>query len=224
MPYCALSHANPGLISAVIGTITVVGHVQGAAPEPGPAERAIAATRRLAEEGGYEAVQIRDVVRLTGLSSATIYRYFSSKDQLIAAAHLDFVRQLRADGTGDSDAESAAERVAEFLHRTCEALARSPKLGQAFVLALGSTDPGVRGLRQEQDAVVNEIVKAAIEGEPVDADEFVVLLGLAWQGALYSWAHGELSIEEIDALLQRVARVLLAGVVDVTALSDVQVR
>jgi AcrR family transcriptional regulator len=183
-----------------------------AAAESSPRERAIAATRQLAARGGYDAVQIRDVVRLTGLSSATIYRYFSSKDQLIAAAHLDFVRRLQAQGGGVVEAGSAADRVAELLHRTCEALARSPNLGRAFVLALGSTDPGVRVPRLEQDAIVEQMIKAAIAGEPVDADEFVLLLGLAWQGALYSWAHGRFTIDEVDAVLQRSARVLLAGI------------
>lgn len=189
-------------------------------PESNPRARAIAATRELAERGGYEAVQIRDVVRLTGLSSATIYRYFSSKDQLIAAAHLDWIRKLRADFDAVDAADTASGRVAELLHRTCRALARSPNLGQALVLALGSTDPGVRELRVEQDAIVNGMLKTAIAGEPVDADEFVVLLGLAWQGALYAWAHGQLTIDEVDRLLQRTAGLLLAGAEATKAAAD----
>jgi AcrR family transcriptional regulator len=178
--------------------------------ERNPRQRAIDATRTLAEQGGYEAVQIRDIVRLTGLSSATIYRYFSSKDHLIAATHLDFIWALRED-TADLDGGTAPDRVATLLHRTCTALAASPNLGKAFVFALGSSDLNIRALRGAQDAVAAEMVKKALGDDVVDADEFILLLGLAWEGALYSWAHGELALDEVDVLLQRVARVLLAG-------------
>jgi AcrR family transcriptional regulator len=73
--------------------------------------RAVAAARELAEEGGYEAVQIRDVVARTGLSSATIYRHFSSKDHLIAAAQLEWNRTLPAARRKLPAGGTAADRV-----------------------------------------------------------------------------------------------------------------
>jgi TetR/AcrR family transcriptional regulator, cholesterol catabolism regulator len=73
--------------------------------------RAVEAARELAEEGGYEAVQIRDVVARTGLSSATIYRHFSSKDHLIAAAQLEWNRTLPAARRKLPAGGTAADRV-----------------------------------------------------------------------------------------------------------------
>ena len=92
-------------------------------------------------------MQIRDVVARTGLSSATIYRHFSSKDHLIASAHLEWNRALprRYPGAGS---RSAAGRVAALLHQTCVALEASPNLGRAVVFAIGSVRsrrPGLPG-------------------------------------------------------------------------------
>ena len=47
-------------------------------------ERVIAAAVDLASEGGYDAVQMRDVATTAGVALGTIYRYFSSKDHLLA--------------------------------------------------------------------------------------------------------------------------------------------
>jgi AcrR family transcriptional regulator len=174
--------------------------------------RAVAAARELAEEGGYEAVQIRDVVARTGLSSATIYRHFSSKDHLIAAAQLEWNRTLPAARRKLPPGGSAADRVCELIHRTCVSFGRAPNLGKALMLALGSPDPGVRSCRAEADELVILTIRDAIGDDLADPDAVLLPLGLAWQGALFSWAHDRLSIKEVDELLQGTVRLLFAGV------------
>lgn len=176
-----------------------------------PQQRAIAAARQLAEEGGYDAVQIRDVVARTGLSSATIYRHFSSKDHLIAAAQLEWNRTLPAMRRRLPAGGTAADRVTELLHRTCVAFGRAPKLGKALVLALGSADPGVRACRAEADELVLSTMREAIGDELRDPDLVLQPLTLAWHGALLAWAHDRMTIAEVDDLLERTTRLLLAG-------------
>ena len=172
--------------------------------------RAIEAARDLAEEGGYDAVQIRDVVARTGLSSATIYRHFSSKDHLIASAHLEWNRALprRYPGAGS---RTAAGRVAALLHQTCAALESSPNLGRAVVFAIGASDPGAQACRAEAIEVLLGYLREAIADEIPRPERLLEPLSLAWGGALYAWAHGQLSLEEVDRRLQRTARLLLAG-------------
>jgi AcrR family transcriptional regulator len=181
--------------------------------------RAVAAARQLAQEGGYEAVQIRDIVARTGLSSATIYRHFSSKDHLIAAAQLEWNRTLPAARRKLPAGGTAADRVAELIHRTCVSFGRAPNLGKALMLALGSPDPGVRSCRVEADQLVIDTIRDAIGDDLPDPDLVLLPLGLAWQGALFSWAHDRLSIKEVDELLQRTVRLLFAGVAAIAPVS-----
>jgi AcrR family transcriptional regulator len=176
-----------------------------------PQQRAIAAARALAEEGGYDAVQIRNVVARTGLSTATIYRHFSSKDHLIAAAQLEWTRSLPDTRRRLPAGGTAADRVVELVHRTCTAFGRSPNLGKALMLTLGSPDPGVRECLAEADELVLRTVREAIGDELPDPEVVLGPLGIAWHGALLAWAHDHMALEEVDALLQRTIRLLFAG-------------
>jgi AcrR family transcriptional regulator len=157
-------------------------------------------------------------VARSGLSSATIYRHFSSKDHLIAAAQLEWNKTLPAARRKLRAGGSAADRVTELIHRTCVSFGRAPNLGKALMLALGSPDPGVRACRAESDRLVIDTIRDAIGDDLADPDLVMLPLGLAWQGALFSWAHDRLSIKEVDELLTLTVRLLFAGVAASTPL------
>ena len=49
----------------------------------------------LAAEGGYDAVQMRDVAATAQVALGTIYRYFASKDHLLAATLVEWTKDLQ---------------------------------------------------------------------------------------------------------------------------------
>ena len=51
-------------------------------------ERIVAAAVELLDHAEYDDVQMRDVAERAGVALATVYRYFSSKEHLYAAAIL----------------------------------------------------------------------------------------------------------------------------------------
>ena len=57
-------------------------------------QRVVAAAMELGSAGGYDAVQMRDVATTADVALGTIYRYFSSKDHLLAEALVEWVRDL----------------------------------------------------------------------------------------------------------------------------------
>ncbi|MGW9212582.1 TetR/AcrR family transcriptional regulator [Embleya sp. NPDC055664] len=173
--------------------------------------RAIDATRDLAAEGGYDSVQMRDVVRLSRLSSATIYRHFSSKDHLLAATHLEWIAALERSGAARPDGANAAERVCAILRDTCRTMARHPRLTAALIHALGSSDPGVGDCHREINRIMNTMFRTALADEVTNADEFVHLLGIAWEGALFSWAFGRMTMTEVEHTICRATHLLLLG-------------
>ncbi|WP_406283731.1 TetR/AcrR family transcriptional regulator [Embleya sp. NBC_00896] len=173
--------------------------------------RAIDATRDLAAAGGYDSVQMRDVVRLSRLSSATIYRHFSSKDHLLAATHLEWIAALERSGAARPGGVDAAERVCAILHNTCRTMARHPRLTAALIHALGSSDPGVGDCHREINRIMNDMFRTAMADEIPGSEEFVRLLGVAWEGALFSWAFGRMTMDEVEHTVTRAARLLLLG-------------
>src|SRR5947209_2929468 len=58
-------------------------------------QRVIEAAMALANAGGYDAVQMRDVAATADVALGTLYRYFPSKDHLLIAAQEDWARALK---------------------------------------------------------------------------------------------------------------------------------
>jgi AcrR family transcriptional regulator len=109
--------------------------------------RAIAAARAIASEGGYEAISMHEVARRSGVSRATLYRYFSSKDHLLVEVSLEFSAELLREIEGGQALNgSPAERVAYPFVRMLEAIAREPKLFDATLRAYFAEDPAIRPL------------------------------------------------------------------------------
>ena len=80
-----------GTRSSSLGAVTDVAADPSALTKSQAArrERVIRAAMELGAEGGYDAVQMRDVAQRAGVALGTIYRYFSSKDHLLAAAMVE---------------------------------------------------------------------------------------------------------------------------------------
>ena len=57
--------------------------------------RLLAAATGLAAEGGYDAVQMRDVAARAEVALGTLYRHYASKDQLLLAAMAQQAATLR---------------------------------------------------------------------------------------------------------------------------------
>src|SRR5947207_5319343 len=89
--------------------------------------RCIDAAVTRAAEGGYDAVQMRDVAARAEVALGTLYRHYASKDQLLLAAMAQEAGTLRErlvqrPPRGDN----AAARVADVLRRASRALERQP--------------------------------------------------------------------------------------------------
>lgn len=114
--------------------------------------RAIATARAIASEGGYEAVSMNEVARRSGVSRATLYRYFSSKDHLLVEVSLEFSAELLREMEGESSqvpSASLADRVAYPFVRMLEAIAREPRLFDSTLRAYFAEDPAIRPLVTE---------------------------------------------------------------------------
>ncbi len=81
-------------------------------------QRVLSAALELGAEGGYDAVQIRDVAQRADVALGTIYRYFSSKDALLSAAMVLWVEDLEARLAQRAPrGDTTAERVYDVLRR-----------------------------------------------------------------------------------------------------------
>lgn len=191
--------------------------------EVAPNERAAATAERrrrmveaaveLAGEGGYDAVQMRDVAARAEVALGTLYRQYSSKDQLLITALAGQADALRARlAQRPPQGPSPADRVADVLERATRALTRSPDLTTAMVTALSSREPDAAEAKHEVERVLHTIIAAAIDGDDVaDFDGVLRVLGYVWLAVLNAWVGGMLDSNQMSHDLATAAHLLLDG-------------
>ena len=174
-------------------------------------ERVIAAACDLAADGGYEAVQMRDVAAKADVALGTLYRYFPSKDHLLIAALAEQVSTLqRRLAQKPPRGMSAAERVVDVLRRASRALEREPRLTAALVTALSSADPSVAEAKQEVNDILGSVIADAVDHDALAQSEDVVrVLGHVWFAALVSWVGGMAPTGQMGDDLEITARLIL---------------
>jgi AcrR family transcriptional regulator len=173
--------------------------------------RVIETAIELASEGGYDEVHMRDVAEQAGVALATVYRYFESKDHLLAAALSEWTAQLQARLVrSPARGDTAVEQLVDVLRRASRALERRPLLISAMVRALGSSDPGVAVAGARVRDQIKDITAPILAGlDPEEIEGIVAVLSHVWNSSLMIWAHGQAPIASIGDELERAARLLL---------------
>ena len=88
-------------------------------------KRVIDAAMELAAQGGYDAVQMRDVATQADVAMGTVYRYFTSKDHLLAEALVHWIEMLQLQFASlPAEGATPASRVLEILDRALDVMNR----------------------------------------------------------------------------------------------------
>ncbi len=131
-------------------------------------ERLRKVTIKLASEGGYAAVTMRAVAEQAGVGLATVYRYFSSKDHLIADVHAmrsaETIRHLQKDPPAG---ETPAARVASVFCLMLDSTAKNLSLASAGVSAITSGDPVAGSAQYWHQMALSAYLDVALGDEDV---------------------------------------------------------
>ncbi|MDE3087290.1 MAG: TetR family transcriptional regulator [Acidobacteriota bacterium] len=188
-------------------------------------QRVVDAAMELALEGGYDAVQMRDVAARAHVAMGTVYRYFSSKDHLLAAALVHWVEQLDSRlAQLPPRGARASERVLDVLERALRAMGRQPKLVAAVFVSLASPDPAAIECQQQMNAVMDGIIIRAMgRPEPPDHLDRTRILGHVWYSSMVGWVNGWSDMTRVRDELATAVRLLLPDdLVPVSSSSDGQ--
>ena len=173
--------------------------------------RVLSAALELAAEGGYDAVQMRDVATRAQVALGTIYRYFSSKDELLAAALVQWASELQERLTQrPPKGATTADRVVDVLRRASRAMEGNPVLTSALVTAIASPDPAVRSCQFDVEAIMITLVSGALADVPAeDRNGMIKVLSSVWFASLIGWVNGWSNAGTVGDELENAARLLL---------------
>jgi AcrR family transcriptional regulator len=164
------------------------------------ARRIVESAVELAEQGGFEAVRLRDVAAHAGVALGTLYRRFRSKEDLLIAALEQEIgdyreRLIQRPPKGDT----RLDRVTSFFQGATRALCRRPNLARAMIRAVATGDPELTQKMGSFHGRVGELVTMALRGAPAPgedaapSDEERVLarsLQMVWFASLVGWSGG----------------------------------
>jgi len=173
-------------------------------------DRLIRAAIELAGQGGYEAVQMREVARMAGVALATLYRYYPSKHELLLAAVRSEMGKLDDDvRTRPPRATTPQRRAGEVFARALQAMRNDPGFAHAALSVRQSPAPfGGHEAAQPPtgtDYTLVDIAARAAWGrdhELTDAQRLALqMVESLWIGGTIDWLNGRLTA---DAAVQRI--------------------
>ena len=158
----------------------------------------------LAEQGGFEAVRLRDVAERSDVALGTLYKYFRSKeDILLFALNEEVDRHENALVTRPETGGTPCQRTVDFFRRSTRALARRPQLARAMVRAMASGETDTVMKLASLQLRIARLVTATLRGEAPDLDvpldqpsgtpteqAIAQILMNVWFSSLVGWAAG----------------------------------
>jgi AcrR family transcriptional regulator len=185
------------------------------------ARRIIESTIELAEEGGFEAVRLRDVAARAEVAMGTLYRRFHSKEDLLVAAleqetraMEERVRQRPPKG------ETASERAVNFFVFTTRGMLRRPNLSRAMLKSAAAGEPALARKVGLFHGMMSRMIVGALRGVPVlPGDETITdserllgdMLNQIWFAVMVGWSGGLETQASIHERMRASVELILDG-------------
>jgi AcrR family transcriptional regulator len=174
-------------------------------------DRVIRAALDLAADGGYDAVQMRDVATRAEVALGTIYRYFPSKDALLLAVMVQWLGDLEQRVTRHPPAgDTTVERIMDVLTRALRAMDRDPALTAAVIGAMTAGDPASVTAINEVTRAMARILQSAFpdDVDPALEASAAKVLGHVWWSATISWANGMGDVDWVAGELREASELM----------------
>jgi AcrR family transcriptional regulator len=181
-------------------------------------ERIIQAAVELAERDGYDAVKLRELAERANVALATVYRRFSCKEDILAAA-LDQQVAVASEmmrGT-PIPGDTPQERLRWFFQEATDSLTQKPKLSAAMLRTVASGVPDLAERVIRYHGRTTEMILGVYRGEfredlPSESERLLAtLLQNVWFAALVGWTGGAIPKADILEQVNAATALLIAG-------------
>jgi AcrR family transcriptional regulator len=193
---------------------------QAAGTRPPPAsqqarrERILDAAVELAAEGGYEAVQMREVAERADVALGTVYRYFPSKVHLLVTAMGRTFQTLQESERVNAGGGDPEERVYRVVAAVTRFIARQRRLSGAMIRAMMSADADAgREVEAVGDLLVGFIARATHDPDstPSEHDTLVAhTIGKVWLIDVVTMLSGRMTVSQVLEDLQATITLVMA--------------
>ena len=178
-------------------------------------ERILDAAFELAADGGWDAVQMREVADRAEVALGTLYRYFPSKVHLLVSLLGRTFTQLEDSVQADRAVGTPQERVYRAVAVMTRYLARHRRLSGAMVRALMTADVEAgRDVEAVGDLLVSLIGSATHEpGQAPDERDTLIahIIGKVWLTDVVTLLSGRMTVSQVLEDLESTIALVMAG-------------
>jgi AcrR family transcriptional regulator len=177
----------------------------------------LAAVMQLAAERGIDNVQMKLVAESSGVALGTTYRYFASKEHLLASALVDWHSRLAdrvlTEANAPRNVGEQVDRLVDFLHRGIRGFQRYPSYADLLLYVSGSRDPFANEALERMSGRNNRVLRFYLGTEiPDDAFETLsFVVGSIWQNSILSWRSGHHPLADAYRLCENGVRLACSG-------------
>jgi len=174
--------------------------------------RMVEAATRLAAEGGYDAVQMREVAAEADVALGTLYRYFPSKEYLLVwVMRQEMEKLVERMSERPPQGDTPVERLVDVMGRANRALQRQPKVSAAMVRALVSGETEIASVVSRNREMMSEVIAVALATPELTREQeaAVEVLAGVWLSALVGWIGGVTPASAVTTKLEEAARLVL---------------
>ena len=161
--------------------------------------RVLDAVLEMIAEGGIDDLQMRELADRSGVALGTVYRYFSSKDHVVAAALVEWSAKLDQRLTRRPVSGATMEaRLKAVLRQGVRAFQHEPEFARVMIKAASSDDPFAAECYREMGDTVTGVMAQALESLPDDERAKVLaVVGAVWYTALVEWVSGRATVAQV---------------------------
>jgi AcrR family transcriptional regulator len=152
--------------------------------------------------------QVRDVADRSGVALGTIYRYFSSKEHLLAEVLDDWASRYRpaTPAAPSSRGTGPAERLVAALRRGLRAYEREPQYAALLLATAATSDVNARRIYAAMGSGVSTQLRDALSDLDEERAAAVArVVGAVWFNGLFDVVNERRTFAEVEAALVEAA-------------------
>ena len=173
-------------------------------------QRIVRAALKALAGSDYEQVKISEVARDSGVALGTLYRYFASKEHLLAAVFVEWHGALKKKLEREPlRGEAEADRLRDIFHRMIRAFQLQPQFYRVMMMLTATTDAYASDLYQSLAAQARDTTAMAFDGSlDPDRTAIVATLNAVLDEALRSWVMNRKTIADVYADVDNAIRLI----------------
>jgi AcrR family transcriptional regulator len=170
-------------------------------------DRIVRAALKSLSNSDHETMRITEVAQDAGVALGTLYRYFSSKEHLVAAAFYEWIHILQERIAAAPPREGTElERLRAFYHQVLRAFEVQPQFFRAMLMIESTNDPYAAQIFASLDPMFRKTVAYSFDGPLVGwRNDVFRVMSAVLNASLRSWAAGRGTVQsarhDIDAAL-----------------------